>query len=1104
MVVRRAGAAHILRMSTTRPARAVALPATAIACLSACLLASIALASVVPELGAQRPRAAAAGNASPATAANPPYDPALFTAPSATPSDFKALRWRLVGPYRGGRVDAVVGDLHKPFLFYMGSVNGGVWRTVNGGISWENLTDGKSDISSVGAITVAPSDPNVIYVGTGESQLREDLTFGTGMYRSTDAGQSWQHLGLTEAQQITDIVVDPRDADRVYVSAIGHAFGPNAERGVFRTLDGGKSWKKVLFVDDSTGGNDLAIDPSNPRVLYASMYKFQRTPWSMLAGGGRSGLWKTVDGGDTWTEISKAPGIPRTPLGKIGIDVSRANPRRLYASIEAPDSTGGFFRSDDAGESWERMNDDARMWVRNWYYSAVTADPKDENTVYVMNLTVLKSIDGGKSFTEMDVPHGDTHILWVDPADPKRLILGDDGGAAVSFDGGTTWSSQQNQPTSQFYHVTTDDQFPYRIYGAQQDNSAISIASRGDFGGIGVRDYFSVAGCENATIAVDPRDPNVTYGGCYLGMLSRYDHRTRQERDISVTEINWDGYAAKDVPERFQWTFPVLVSKHDPRTLYVTSQHVWRSRTEGASWERISPDLTHADPATLGHTGGPIHGEMTGAEWYATIYAFAESPVQAGVLWAGSDDGRVHVSRDNGASWQDVTPPGYGKFTRTAHIDASAHDAGTVYVAANRYQQDDFAPYLWKSADFGRTWTRITNGIPRTAYTRVVREDPRRRGLLYAGTEYGVWTSLDDGASWRPLQLNLPRVSVRDLRVQGNDLIAATHGRSFWAIDDLSPLRQLADSVMRKPVHLFQPATAILWAGGGGGNGTGENPRSGVLVDYWLSSVPTAKVRLEFLDAGGMVLRRFASADSASATDSMSYQPADSLVRVRRGTNRFHWNLRSGNAPRIPNTVIDFGSTRGPWVPPGEYAVRMIVGSDTLVQRFDVVADPRVTTTTADLQLQYAAARRVVDRIAQIVEQVKRVEDLKSQTSDRARRATDSSVTRMLRDSAEMVRTKLEAVRAELYEVGCHVDQCTLDMPTKLYNKFITLNMQVQSGAYAPTKQHGEIYDTLKGKLDVQLRELERIEREELARFNALLERHGLPPVHVGAPKPVA
>lgn len=1058
-----------------------------------------ALLALPLAAGAQRPRTTMPPVSLPAA-----YDPTLYSSPAATDKALKALRWRLVGPFRGGRAVAVAGDLAKPFLFYMGSVNGGVWRTTNGGQTWENLTDGKSDISSVGAIAVAPSDANVIYVGTGESYLREDLTFGTGVYRSTDAGQTWQHLGLTETHQITDVVIDPRDPDRVFISAIGHAFGPNPERGVFRTTDGGKSWKKVLFIDDSTGANDIAMDPSNPRILYVSMYKFQRTPWSMLAGGGRSGIWKSVDGGDTWTELSSAPGVPRGPLGKIGLDVSPADPQRIYASIEAPDSTGGFFRSDDAGASWTRMNDDARMWVRSWYYSSVTADPKNADVVYVMNLTILKSIDGGKTFKEIDVLHGDTHRLWIDPADPNRMILGDDGGATVTFDGAKTWSDQQNQPTAQFYHVNTDDQFPYRIYGGQQDNSAISIASRSDEGGIGVRSYFSVAGCENATIAYDPRNPNITYGGCYLGMFSRYDHDRRQERDISVTEINWDGYAAKDVPERFQWTFPVLVSRHDPRTLYVTSQHVWRTRDEGQTWQRISPDLTHADPATLGHTGGPVHGEMTGAEWYGTIYAFAESPRVAGVLWAGSDDGRIHLSRDAGATWTDVTPPGYGKFTRTAHIDASPHDPAVVYVAANRYQQDDFAPYLWKSADYGRTWTAITRGIPRSAYTRVVREDPARRGLLYAGTEYGVWVSLDDGASWQPMQLNLPRSSVRDLKVQGNDLVAATHGRSFWVIDDLSPIRQLADSVTRKAAHLFQPATALLWSGSRGGNGTGENPPSGVLVDYWLRDAAPGKVRLEFMDAQGSILRSFASADSAATADSISYSPADSMPRARAGTNRFVWNLRTKSASKLPNTVLDFGTLRGAWVPPGDYGVRLIVGTDTMTRRFTVAADPRVATSTADLAAQYAAARRTIDRIDEIVENVKRVEDLQSQIDDRTKRPADSAATARLAADAKATRAKLEAVRAELYEVGCHVDQCTLDMPVKLYNKFITLNMQLQTGAYPPTQAHGQVYDGLKAQLDARLQELERIEAEDIPRLNRILEALGLPALYVKARKPIA
>ena len=1072
----------------------------------------VAAGCAVSDLSAQR-----AGATRPASAAAT-YDPTLYSAPTATSSAFKSLRWRNIGPTRGGRANAVVGDPTKPLTFYFGGVNGGVWRTTNAGQSWTNITDGKTDISSVGSLAIAPSDPNVIYVGTGERQLREDLTHGTGVYRSTDAGATWSRLGLTDSYQVADIIVDPRDADRAYVAAMGHAFGPNNERGVFRTLDGGRTWKRILFINDSTGAQDLTIDPSNPRIIYASMYKFQRTPWSMVAGGGRSGIWKTVDGGDTWTELTFRPGIPKRPLGKIGIDVSPANPRRLYASIEAPDSSGGIFRSDDAGESWSRMNTDPRFWVRAWYYSQVTADPQNENTVYVMNLTVFRSIDGGKTFARVRVPHGDTHTMWVDPKDPKRMINANDGGATISMDGGETWSSIYNQPTSQFYHVTTDNQFPYRIYGGQQDNSAISVASRSDDGAIGDRDYHDVAGCENATVAVDPRNPQVTYGGCYMGSFSRYDHGRRQDRDISVTMRNYDGWGAADVPERFQWTFPVLISPHDPSTLYVTSQHVWRSRTEGASWEKISPDLTVHDPKTLTRTGGPIHGEMTGAEWYATIYAFAESPKVQGVLWAGSDDGLLHVSRNGGTSWENVTPPGYGRFTRTAHIDPSPHDPAVVYVAANRYQQDDFAPYLWKSADYGKTWTKIVTGIPSTAFTRVVREDPVRRGLLYAGTEIGAWVSMDDGANWQPLQLNLPRVSVRDLKVHGNDLIAATHGRAFWVIDDLSPLRELTDVVKAKPVHLFQPATAMLWDGRGWkrSGAAGENPPPGALVDYWLREAPAngTSVTLQFLDAKGVVIRSFAAdvkpdssahtdtvAARVAVTDSLSYYAADSIPRLKAGANRFFWNLRYPDAREMKNTVIDEGALTGPKVAPGTYTVRLIVGRDTSSRQFAVIADPRATATTADLVAQFDAAQRVRVRINEIVERVERLEDLQAQLDARVAQTKDQAYATQVADAAKAARAKLELVRDQLYEIGCHVDQCTLDQPVRLYNWFITLNSQIQTGAYAPTRQHGEIYDDLAGKLEVQLKAMDRVEQDDIAKFNAMLQGLGIPSVFV-KPKP--
>ncbi|MEO6445686.1 MAG: glycosyl hydrolase, partial [Gemmatimonadaceae bacterium] len=670
------------------------------------LLAAAFLAVASAPSGAQR---RAAG---PPAASLPAYNPNLYSDPAATNQAFKSLRWRLVGPFRGGRVDAVAGDPTKPLVYYFGAVNGGVWKTTNAGISWENITDGKSDISSVGAVTVAPSDPNVLYVGTGESQLREDLTYGTGVYRSTDGGDTWQHLGLTETQQVAAIRVHPSNPDIAYVAAIGHAFGPNAERGVFRTMDGGKSWEKILFINDSTGATDISMDPTNPRILFASMWKFQRSPWGMEAGGGLSGLWKSTDGGDTWADLSMNPGMPTGPLGKIGVDVSPANPRRIYATVEARDTSGGIFRSDNGGDTWTRTNGDQKFQIRPWYYSTVTADPSNENTLYVMNLQVWKSVDAGKTFTRIRVPHGDTHIMWVDPKNPDRLMNGNDGGGTVSLDGGKSWSSIDNQPTSQFYHVITDNQWPYRIYGAQQDNSTVSITSRSDFGSIGERDWWPVAGCENAHIAIDPRNPNITYGGCYTGMLERHDNRTQHSRDIAVWLNNYDGMAVKDVPNRFQWTFPVMLSPHDPNVLYAASQNLWRSTTEGASWEKISPDLTYADPATLGPSGGPIHKDMTGTEWYATIFALAESPTTKGLLWAGSDDGRVHISRNGGTSWTEVTPSAMVKHTRVTGIEPSRFDPAVAYMSATRYQLDDFRPYLYRTRDYGATWTRIDAGIP--------------------------------------------------------------------------------------------------------------------------------------------------------------------------------------------------------------------------------------------------------------------------------------------------------------------------------------------------------------------------------------------------------
>ena len=1056
----------------------------------------LGVATNSPAIAQRAPRTAVATPPAP-----PAYDPTLYTSPNATNRDFKALRWRLVGPFRGGRVDAVAGDPTKPLQFYMGAVNGGVWKTSNAGMTWDNLTDGKSDISSVGAITVAPSDPNVIYVGAGESQLREDLTYGTGVYRSTDGGQRWQHLGLTQTHQITTIRVHPTNPDVAYVAAIGHAFGPNPERGVFRTTDGGVTWKKILFINDSTGATDLSIDPTNPRIMFAAMWKFQRSPWGMEAGGGRSGLWKSVDGGDTWTDLTANPGMPKAPIGKIGVAVSPANPRRIYASIEAKDTLGGIFRSDDGGDNWSRTNGQQQFQVRPWYYSSVTADPTNENVLWVMNLQVWKSIDAGRTFSRVRVPHGDTHIMWVDPKNSDRLINGNDGGATVSLDGGKSWSAMDNQPTAQFYHVITDNQWPYRIYGAQQDNSTVSIASRSDFGSIGTRDWWPVAGCENAHIAIDPRNPSITYGGCYTGMLSRHDNRTQQSRDIAIWLNNYDGIAVKDVPNRFQWTFPVMLSPHDPNVLYAASQHLWRSTNEGRSWAKISPDLTYADTATMGPSGGPVHKDMTGTEWYATIYALAESPTAKGLLWTGSDDGRVHLSRNGGTSWDDVTPAAMVKHTRITGIEPSRFDPAVAYMSATRYQLDDFRPYFYKTADYGKTWTRIDAGLPMGAYARSIREDVVRRGLLFAATEIGVFVSFNDGAAWEPLQLNLPRASVRDLRVHGNDLVIATHGRAFWALDDIASLRQLHDSVRTRRAHLFAPSLAYRFAGGhGGGRGAGENPYDGVLVDYWFKDATKDVLTMEFLDARGAVVRSFKGAEYDSVktpTDSLAYQAADSLLTRRAGSNRFWWNLRYADAKRIRTVVNDMGTLNGPTAVPGEYRVRLIVGKDTMTKAFTVKLDPRLDATTADLQQTFDLGLKVQERLNSIVESFDRIEDLQKQIDVRVAQSSEQAYAKQVKDAAKPVRDRLEVVRTELVDWYNHDDQATLHFPIKLYNMMLSLNSQVLGQEAAPNKQHGEILDELGGKVDVQLQRLRQLESTELAALNVQLQQLGLPPIFI-------
>ena len=1041
--------------------------------------------------------------ATPADSARATYDLAL-----------RGLTWRQAGPFRGGRAVAVAGHPTRKLEFYFGGVDGGVWKTVNAGQSWTNITDGKTSISSVGAIALAPSDPNVIWVGTGETDWREDLTHGNGVWRSTDGGATWTQLGLEDTRHIGVIKVHPNNPDIAYVAAMGHAFGPNAMRGVFRTTDGGKTWNKVLYLDENTGCIDLAMDPTNPRILYASMWRARRTPYGLDAGAGRSGLWKSTDGGDSWTELSGNEGLPQTPLGRIGVAVAPKMPNRVFAMVEATDSAGGFFRSEDGGATWRRVNSEQTWRVRPWYYNLITPDPIDPNTIYAMNLSVHRSIDGGRTWQRVRVPHGDTHIMWVDPADPNRLINGNDGGAQVSLDYGRTWSSVYTQPTAQFYHVITDNQFPYRIYGSQQDNSSVSIASRSDFGAIGQRDFWPVGGGESGYIAVKADDPNIVIGSSYMGTITRFDQRTWQTRDISLGVNNWDGYAVKDVPYRFAWTFPILYSPHDPKRLYVSAQKVYLTTDEGQTWKAISPDLTLHDPSTMGPSGGPVTYDMTGTEWYATVFTLAESYAKAGVMWAGSDDGLLHVTKDAGATWTNVTPPNLGKLAKFSIVEPSHFDPAIAYVAVNRYQQDDYRPMLYKTADYGKTWTKITTGIPDNEPTRTIREDPVKRGLLFAGTETMAWVSFDDGAHWQSLQLNLPRSSVRDLTIHGADLIAATHGRSFWTLDDITPLRQLADSVRKANVFLFTPAPAQRFSGGGffRGENAAPNPPMGVYVDYWFKTQPTGTVSITFLDSAGKEIRTYKSdkakgdsgiTDSAvkariarrerTAGDSIFYYPADSVVSARAGGNRFIWGLQYPGAKKISDIVDDEGFVDGPGAPPGRYSVRLVSGKDTLTRPFTIIGDPRVKTTPAGYAAQFALEMRVHDAIDSLTASVEHIQTLQKQLDDRVAQTASEPYAKKVADAAKPLREKLETVRAAMAEVNSHVDEITLVYPVRIYNQLLTMNAMVQGSDDPPTSGMLMSMDDLAKQLQVQRDALAQIEKTEVAAFNAMVAAQKVP-----------
>ena len=1037
-----------------------------------------------------------------------------------------AIKWRSIGPYRGGRTVAVAGDPLRPLVFYFGSVAGGVFKTTDGGRLWQCVSDGQLGTPSVGAIAVSASDPNVIYVGMGEACIRGNVTHGDGVYRSTDAGRTWHHLGLADTRHIARVRIHPTDPDTAYVAALGHAYGPNDERGIFRTHDGGRSFERVLFRDERTGAADLAIDPDNPRTLYAALWQAGRTPWHLESGGPGSGLFRSDDGGDTWTELSDRPGMPKGVKGRIGVAPSPARPGRLWAFVEAAE--GGLLVSDDRGEHWKMLTRDPELAQRAWYYSHVFADPKDENTVWVLNVNCLRSVDGGSTFHPVATPHGDNHDLWIDPHNPLRMIEGNDGGATVTFDGGETWSSLQNQPTAQFYHVAVDTRRPYRVYGAQQDNTTLAVPSRTDTAAITLGDCYPVGGGESGYIQVRPDNPDIVYAGSY-SLLTRYDHASRSARNVLPWPENPMGHPAEDLRYRFQWTFPILVSPHDPDTLYCAANVVFRSRDEGRSWDVVSPDLTAADPATLGTSGGPLSQDNTSVEYYATVFALAESPLARGLLWAGSDDGRIHVTSDGGGAWADVTPADLPPNSQVSIIEASPHDADSAYVAICRYRLDDLRPYLLRTADRGRTWTRIDTGLPADETTRVVRADPVRRGLLYAGTEKGVYVSYDDGGSWQPLRGNLPVVPVHDLAVAYGDLVAATHGRSFWILDDLTPVREAGADAPQNPLRLFTPRPTVLPRGGrlgppvhddpglsyrpagaltvtarveGGGVpprllDAGENPPAGLVVQYWLQEAPAddAELRLEFLDAEGRQIRSYTSrkAPEAKAKDGTEAPP---VVSAKAGLNRFVWDCRHPGATGLEGVVLWAGNLLGPVVAPGTYTVRLCLGETSAQASFELVPDPRTADDAPeDLAAQTAFLLEVRDEVSRVHAAVARIRRVRADLG--AWRDRIGSQSGEAADGAKAAIASLlealEPIEEALIQPRIKVHEDPLNYPIRLNNKLASLANAAATAPGRPARQAEAVFGALRDQAEAEIARLDALLHATLSDVNGRLRALDLP-----------
>lgn len=1049
---------------------------------------------------------------------------------------FRSLEWRCIGPHRAGRVVAVAGHPTERATFYHGACAGGVWKTTSGGALWENISDGYLTTAAIGAIAVSDSDPNVIYVGTGEATIRGNVSHGDGVYRSTDGGATWQNVGLADSRHIGDIIIHPKNPDIVYVAALGHAWGTNYMRGVYRTLDGGKSWQQALFKSERAGAVDLAMDPHHPDVLFATIWQTQRYPHALISGGPDCGLWRSTDGGQSWTDLTRAKGLPQNGvLGKMGVAVSPAQAGRVWAIIEAcnekGEDAGGLFRSEDWGATWQRVNTELNLRRRPWYYMHIYADPNDGETVWVLNVQCFKSTDGGKTFTTMPTPHGDNHDLWIDPRDSLRMIEGNDGGAGVSFDGGRVWSTNLNQPTAQMYHVVADDEVPYRVYGSQQDNWAIRVPSIDFEGAISWKDHVEPGGGESGYIAISRRPPYRVFGGAIGSGTSdtrmiAWDPRTGHKRNVSVWPDDLgNGMSARDMRFRFQWTYPIETSPHDPTVIYACSNHVHRSYDDGNSWEVISPDLTRNDPDKQGPSGGPITADNSGAEVYCTIFAFRESPHEAGVFWAGSDDGLVHLSRDGGANWQNVTPPQLPEWALISIIEPSPHDAATAYVAATRYKHDDLKPYLFKTNDYGATWTPITSGIPDHEFTRVIREDPNRRGLLYAGTETGIYVSFDDGVNWHRFETNLPVAPIHDLIVKGTDLVAATHGRSFWILDDITPLHQMADGAHENGgLTLFKPRDTIRFRRYGWGFmpqppgfvgykitgpvtvayravenecGTqdevvlnaGKNPPDGVIIHYALAEEPEGEVTLRILDAEGNEIRAFSS-------------NSDDPPKVAKtaGPHRFIWDLRYRKVTTLEDAekkdmspfarMLD--QMVAPRALPGEYQVELKSGDTVVTQRFTVLPDPRIEVTADDLRAQFEMKSAIRDLIEQIHQAANQMRRMRSQIDQWAERAKGVEGGQRVIDAGKALQEQLQGIEEAL--VNRNADKIQPGL-SQVNERLSALSMMIDESDDPPTQSARQVFDELREIAQQQLARWQQMRENDIPAYNALIREAGVPAI---------